>query len=218
MSTGDGAGIAVSGGGVWAPATLEIAATRQGGDDEQVDGEFAHGGLDNPGRKPRQGVGRPPQPPLPPPTSPSGSPPRAPASLPPAPSSVNHPARSISGNCWRRPERGGHSISKLLLRTAPASRSPRAAHAVTSLPPFCTTVPSSTSSSVGSRVPVSSSNSRRAATRGSSSGSYSPLGIDLAPRSFLAQNGPPGCTSSTSGPRSATRCSTMPALRPFATG
>jgi hypothetical protein len=27
MSTGDGAGIAVSGGGVWAPATLGIAAT-----------------------------------------------------------------------------------------------------------------------------------------------------------------------------------------------
>ena len=107
---------------------------------------------------------------------------------------------------------------KLLLRTArrrgrrvPPRRPPPC-------PPSAITAPSSTSSSSGSRVPVSSSNSRSAHARGSSSGSYSPLGIDHTPRSFLAQNGPPGCTSSTSRPPSPTRYSTMPALRRRATG
>ena len=48
-------------------------------------------------------------------------------------------------------------------------------------------------------VPVSSSNSRRAATSiGSWDPSGSPFGMVQSPRSRLAKNGPPGCASSTS--------------------
>src|SRR5262245_54089640 len=54
--------------------------------------------------------------------------------------------------------------------------------------------------------PVSSANSRLAASSGTSSGSNSPLGIDQAPRSFLAQKGPPIC---------ATRTSTIPRRRRY---
>src|SRR6202012_932775 len=39
-----------------------------------------------------------------------------------------------------------------------------------------------------------------------------PLGIDQAPMSFLAQNGPPGCTRSTLKPLDTQRKSTIPAL------
>src|SRR5215208_5962438 len=49
--------------------------------------------------------------------------------------------------------------------------------------------------------------------RASSASEYSPFGIDQAPRSFLAQNGPPGCTSSTSTPFTPRRYIRMPALR-----
>src|SRR5262249_13966007 len=61
--------------------------------------------------------------------------------------------------------------------------------------------------------PVSSVSSRRAALSGSSPASISPLGMVHAPRSFLAKNGPPGCTSSTStaGP-ALRRKSSRPAL------
>ena len=51
--------------------------------------------------------------------------------------------------------------------------------------------------------PVSSRNSRLAASSGSSPGSGSPLGIDQA--SFFAQNGPPGCTRKSSMPPSLRR-------------
>jgi len=47
-------------------------------------------------------------------------------------------------------------------------------------------------------MPNSSSNSRLAASKGSSSSVNSPLGIDQAPKSFFAQNGPPGWTKKTS--------------------
>src|SRR6476469_9637594 len=46
--------------------------------------------------------------------------------------------------------------------------------------------------------PISSANSRRAASSAGSGSANSPLGIDHAPSSRRAQNGPPGCTSSTS--------------------
>src|SRR3954451_633534 len=52
-----------------------------------------------------------------------------------------------------------------------------------------------------------------AAASGSSSGSYSPFGIDQAPSSLRAQNGPPGWTSRTSVPP--LRCRRMPALGSF---
>ena len=43
--------------------------------------------------------------------------------------------------------------------------------------------------------------------------SYSPFGIDQAPKSFLAQNGPPGCTSRSSSASASPRYIRMPALR-----
>ena len=73
-----------------------------------------------------------------------------------------------------------------------------AAQALTTLPPRWRTSPSTTRPSAGGRWPVSSSNSRRATASGSSPSPCSPLGIDQAPTSRLAHNGPPGCTSSTS--------------------
>ncbi len=52
--------------------------------------------------------------------------------------------------------------------------------------------------SAGTGSPISSWNSRQAATNGSSSAPYSPLGIDHAPSSLRAQIGPPMWPSSTS--------------------
>ena len=101
-----------------------------------------------------------------------------------APTAAATPSRSCC--CARRRRRG---------RPARPTRSPPCRPSASR----CRARPARRS---GRRVPVSSSNSRSAHARGSSSGSYSPLGIDHAPRSFLAQNGPPGCTSSTSGPPS----------------
>ena len=46
-----------------------------------------------------------------------------------ASSSVNQAARSSSGNSCRRPDFGGHSISKLLLRSFAASQSSSTAQA-----------------------------------------------------------------------------------------
>jgi hypothetical protein len=89
---------------------------------------------------------------------------------------------------------------KVLLVTVSGSRSPGAAQALTTLPPFWRTSPSATSPPSGGRWPVSSSNSRRATASGSSPSPCSPLGIDQAPASRLAHSGPPGWTSSTSTP------------------
>ncbi len=61
--------------------------------------------------------------------------------------------------------------------------------------------------------PCSSSTSRRAAASSSSPSSTSPFGIDQAPASFFAQNGPPGWTSSTSSRPSFRRKISNPALR-----
>jgi hypothetical protein len=47
----------------------------------------------------------------------------------------NQAARSISGKVRLRPERGGHSISKVLLWMSAGSQSPSMAHARTTLPP-----------------------------------------------------------------------------------
>src|SRR6266545_16167 len=124
----------------------------------------------------------------------------------------NHSARSTSGNSRWLPERGGHSMVKVLLVIVSASRSPGAAQALRTLPLRCRIVPSSSRSWSPSRWPVSSSSSRSAVSSGSSPWSYSPLGIDQAPRSFLAQNGPPGWTRSTSTSSPPRRYSRMPAL------
>src|SRR5262249_40112487 len=59
----------------------------------------------------------------------------------------------------------------------------------------------------------SSANSRRATPSASSSSAYSPLGIDQTPRSFFAQNGPPGWTRRSSRRGPAPRYISNPALR-----
>jgi hypothetical protein len=56
-----------------------------------------------------------------------------------ASSSSNHPALSISGNSRTLPERGGHSIEKVLLLIATGSQWPSTAQAWTHLPPDCFT-------------------------------------------------------------------------------
>src|SRR6202035_1538565 len=61
-------------------------------------------------------------------------------------------------------------------------------------------------------IEVSSSNSRLAAASLSSPESTSPFGIDHAPSSFPAQNGPPGCTRKTSRFDPAYRYINNPAL------
>src|SRR5262249_6681504 len=110
----------------------------------------------------------------------------------------NQPPRSASGNSAMRPESGGHSIVNLLLLNAERSNAPSTAQACTSLPRGCLNTPSAVNGPVGGACPVSSSNSRLAAVNASSPSSNRPFGIDHAPSSFFAQNGPPGCTSSTS--------------------
>jgi|SRR5579871_388374 len=132
--------------------------------------------------------------------------------LPRASSIENHPPRSTSGNSCICPDRGGHSISNTLLRKSAASNSPATAHAATTFPPGCLIVPTSRKSPSTAK-PVSSQNSRLAASSPSSPTSYSPFGIDQAPRSFLAQKGPPGCTRNTSSPSPRRRYTISPALR-----
>ena len=87
---------------------------------------------------------------------------------------------------------GGQTISNVLLFAVAGSRSPSRAQAWTTLPPFWTMVPSSIGSPSGGRLPVSSSNSRRATATSSSSPSASPLGIVQWPASRFVKNGPPG--------------------------
>jgi len=114
-----------------------------------------------------------------------------------------------------RPLRGGHSISKQMLRWAVGSKSASPAQAATTLPERCLTVPSSSSptGSSSGAGPISSPSSRSAQSRGSSPGSTSPFGIVQAPASRRAQNGPPGCASRNSTPSPRRRKSRTPALR-----
>ena len=80
---------------------------------------------------------------------------------------------------------------------AAGSSSPSAANASTSCRPPGGRWPARTGSR-SSAVPVSSANSRSAASAGVSPGSTSPFGIIHAPASLLRQNGPPGLISRTS--------------------
>src|SRR5579862_4080611 len=114
-----------------------------------------------------------------------------------ASSTVYQHPRSTSGTSICRPERGGHSIKQVLLRSLSGSQSPSNAQAVTIFPLGCFKSPSSMKRSPGTK-PVSSSNSRLATSNGFSPSRNSPFGIDHAPKSFFAQNGPPGCTRNTS--------------------
>src|ERR1700742_169730 len=124
----------------------------------------------------------------------------------------NHSTLSTSGKARICPEPLGHSSSKVLLCASAASRSPGTANAVTTLPPACLNGAKSMRGPAGGTEPTSSSNSRCAAAHGSSSCVYSPFGIDQAPSSLRAQNGPPGCAIRTSTTPSRIRYSSRPAL------
>src|SRR6266496_3925384 len=114
--------------------------------------------------------------------------------------SVKNSARSISGNCLRLPECGGHSISnKFDLTSNDSGKSPSNAQPCTVLPPFCIMEPSSMySRTLLGRNPTSSSNSICARVSKSSLGAASPFGIVHAPSSLWTWKGPPGCASRTS--------------------
>src|SRR5438128_6763309 len=123
----------------------------------------------------------------------------------------NHSARSTSGNCCCFPDFGGHSRENTLLCSCVGSQSPSTAQAWTTLPLRCV-IGISGMNGPWARQPVSSSNSRCAAASGASPLGNSPLGIDHAPSSSFAQNGPPGCTSSSSGSPVLRRTIRRPAL------
>src|SRR5205823_14576469 len=105
--------------------------------------------------------------------------------------------RSISGNSFNCPERGGHSIWNLFERNSNDSgKSPLTAQACTVFPPFCLIEPSGIQFPEG-LIPSSSSTSIRARVIKSSLGPASPFGIVHTPSSFLVKNGLPGCASRT---------------------
>src|SRR3954453_17420376 len=122
-----------------------------------------------------------------------------------------HCASATSGKLCRRPLRGGHSTSNVFERMPAGSRSPSAAKASTLLPPAWRTVARGNGTALR-RVPVSSSNSRSAASTGASPVSTMPFGIIHAPASLFFQNGPPGLISRTCAAPSRSRNRRMPAL------
>src|ERR1039458_2925723 len=83
---------------------------------------------------------------------------------------------------------------------------------MTIFPLFCTTSPRGTNGPFTGK-PVSSRNSRFAASRGTSGSRYSPLGTDHDSASFFAHKGPPGCTRKTSSAVAPRRNISNPALR-----
>ena len=109
---------------------------------------------------------------------------------------LNQPALSISTNDAFRPDFGGHSISNSLLTSAAGSQSDSNAQIEIIFPLGCLSDPREING-WATENPVSSTNSRFAASRASSASSYSPFGSVQAPTSRFAQIGPPGCTRST---------------------
>jgi hypothetical protein len=104
---------------------------------------------------------------------------------------------------------------KVLLASRAGSKSASAAQASTILAARWRIEPSSISCP-GSRAgagPSSSSSSRIAQACGSSSASMWPFGMDQAPASFFAQNGPPGWTRRNCVSPPLRRKRRMPALR-----
>jgi hypothetical protein len=102
-------------------------------------------------------------------------------------------------------------MEKRLLLTDGASPLRSKAQAKMRFPDFCRTSPR-TRNGGEEEIEVSSSNSRLAAAKLSSPGSINPFGIDQAPSSFAAQNGPPGWTRKTSRTESRNRYINSPAL------
>src|SRR5918997_70116 len=123
----------------------------------------------------------------------------------------NHSHRSTSGKVSQRPEPRGHSARMTLLLARLGSASPSHAQACTSLPAFWRTLPSGRKGPSG-RTAVSSSNSRIAATRGSSPSFNRPFGTVQEPRSRSLQKGPPGWARKTSVSPPERRNRSSPAL------
>jgi hypothetical protein len=125
---------------------------------------------------------------------------------------VNQAHRSTSGKVSHRPDPRGHSVFIVLLVIPAGSASPSQPQAWTTLPAFWRMAPSEMKGPSGS-IPVSSSNSRRAAASSSSPGSASPFGMVQAPASRAFQNGPPGWARNSSRPPGPLRKRSSPALR-----
>lgn len=97
-------------------------------------------------------------------------------------------------NDWMLPERGGHSKSNALLVTVSGSKSSASATNTNCfLPEDSVKSPSGAYGMSGAWALISYSNSLLAAASSppTSVASTMPFGIDQAPSSFLAQNGPP---------------------------
>jgi len=92
----------------------------------------------------------------------------------------------LLGACTDELRKHNVQPANVLLVTVAGSRSPSTANACTVFARDCTKVPSGTSPAPGS-WPISSMNSRRAASAGASPAPNSPFGIDHAPASFFAQ-------------------------------
>ncbi len=87
----------------------------------------------------------------------------------------------------------------------------QAAQASTVFPPFCRMFPNGMKLPNGD-ISVSSLNSLFAVESTSSPAETSPFSVLHAPKSYFTQNGPPGCTRSTSRPPDRMRSMTKPAL------
>ena len=104
---------------------------------------------------------------------------------------VNHSARSTSGNDWRRPLRGGHSISNMLLREAGDVEVALGREGNDKLAAFLAYLAERLAAAL--KLPAELFGKLApGGCLGCSPSAYSPLGIDQAPRSRLLQNGPPG--------------------------
>ena len=126
-------------------------------------------------------------------------------------STLIHAPLSASGMEINFRDRGGHSIWMWLdVIPCAGSYAPANAHAWIIFPLLSLTDPNVWKGSVGS-IPVSSLNSRFAASSSSSVDSVSPLGMVQAPSSFFYQKGPPGWTRKNSSSTCSVRYINRPA-------
>lgn len=109
----------------------------------------------------------------------------------------------------------GHSSCTGFDTNRSTSMSPEAAQATTVLPDLIVVSPKGTKSAASSSCPVSSPNSRSAASRSSSADSTRPFGMLHAPSCLFLQNGPPGWASKTCRLPSTSRYRSTPALTGF---
>ena len=125
---------------------------------------------------------------------------------------VNQAALSTSGKVISLPDFGGHWIVQSTLFSFSGLRSPSLAQMMMFFLLDCRNSPRLIRSDYGGFIPVSSSNSRSAASSGFSPGSSSPLGIDQPGLSLFAHSGPPMWAMKTSSFFSRMRKTRSPAL------